>query len=199
MKKTLFFTSTHEDFIAMHLGIFFRSARKGESSFSATASPDLCQVAVAGPDQGLDQGVLVHSHVAGPGQAFPVILRSTGMEGQPLPPAPHNGFSQPKSLSLGGGTCLGPDTDFLSPDTFTGHLRPHLSQVFWQYGCTVHSCTITAQIRDDVRYCEPQSWGENNLNSGYFISSLNIVSSHVNSCREFMVDQLGRYSWVWVC
>lgn len=110
----------------------------------------------------------------------------------------HDDSSQPKSLSLGGGMCSGPDTDLHSPDTFTGHQRPHPSQDFWQYVCTVHS-TIKTQIRDDVHYCEPQSWGENNVNSGYFISCLNIVSSHADSCREFMVDLLGRYRWFSVC
>lgn len=98
-----------------------------------------------------------------------------------------------------GGTRSGPDTDLRSPDTFTGHQRPRLSQDFWQYGCTMHSCTITAQIRDDVHFCELQRWGKNNLNSGYFISCLGVVSSHVNSPREFMVRWLGRYSWFLVC
>lgn len=135
----------------------------------------------------------------GRGDHSPWYAAPWGQRGSPCLQPPHNGSSQPTSCSLGGGTRSGPDTDLCSPDTFTGHQRPCLSQDFWQYGCTLHSCTITAQIRDDVHFCELQRWGKNNLNSGYFTSCLGVVSSHVNSPREFMVGRLGRYSWFLVC
>lgn len=74
-----------KDFVTMHPGGF--SDLPEESSFSATASPDLFQGTAAGPDQGLDQEVVVHSHGTGLGQAFLMICSSLGTEGQPLHPA----------------------------------------------------------------------------------------------------------------
>lgn len=168
---------------------FFRPARKGDSSFSATASPDLCQGAAACPGQSLDQELLVHSHAAGLGKHSWWYAAPWGRRGSPCLQPPHDGSSQPKTLSLRDGTWSGPDTDLHSPDTSTDHQRP---RDFWQCGCTVHSCTITAQIRDGVHYCEPQSSGENNLHSGWFISCLNTVSSHVNSCKDLMLVCLCR-------
>lgn len=120
-----------------------------------------------------------------------------GQRGSPCIQPLHDGSSQPKSLSLRDGTWSGLDTDLHSPDTFTDHQRPHPRQDFWQCGCTVHSCTTTAQIRDGVRYCEPQSSGENNLHYGQFISCLSIVSTNVNSCSLLteLVFSLLRLTW----
>lgn len=94
--------------------------------------------------------------------------------------SPRNGCSQPKSLRLGGGTCLGLGSDLHSTDIVTGHQRPHLSQNFWQYGCTVHSCTSTAHSRNDGCYWELQSWGENNFN----FESQSWFTSCLKPCKQ---------------
>jgi len=118
--------------------------------FCTTASPDLSQGAAADPDQGLDRGALVH--------------RESIVDDMQLPEDGGGALaSSPTTMALPSQRASAWQVGHAQALTLTStpqtpSLRPCPTQDFWHYGCAVHNCAITAQIREDVHYCQLQSW-----------------------------------------